>query len=187
MLCFSQTTGYTVHALVCVGENQGAPCLIRDIARCTRIPRPYLAKIMHQLARRGLVVAKRGWGGGIALRRPSDAISLLDIVEAVEGPGWAGDCLLGLDDCAARLICPSHEVWKDIRRQIEDVLRQTTLADVARYAQNLKNCGAKDGKPSRSASVSCQNTECGPCAQPVRRGRNGKGTPSLSTVGSTAP
>ena len=130
MLCLSQTTGYAVHALVCLDEQSGHANLIRDIAGRTGIPKPYLARIFNDLTHRGLVTAKRGYRGRIALARPADEISLLQVVEAVEGPNWIGPCLLGMDDCTACHTCPTHAVWQRASRQIKAVLDKTTLADV---------------------------------------------------------
>lgn len=130
MLCLSQTTGYAVHALVCLEEQGGHANLIRDIARCTGISKPYLARIINALAHHELVAAKRGYRGGIALARPAGEISLLQVVEAVEGPNWIGPCLLGLDDCAAPGVCPTHDVWQRVMGELKAVLGKTTLADV---------------------------------------------------------
>jgi DNA-binding IscR family transcriptional regulator len=57
-------------------------------------------------------------------------ISLLDIVEAVEGKCWIGDCLLGLDNCADQKTCPTHALWQRVRGEITEALRNTTLAEV---------------------------------------------------------
>jgi len=145
-MCLSQTTGYTVHALACLHAGSGQPRTIHDIADCTGIHKPYLAKILNQLSQRGLVSTKRGYRGGIALSRPPEKITLLEIVEAVEGPKWLGPCLLGLDDCAARRVCPTHNVWASVQRQIIDVLRRTTLADVI-------ECVSQPGKPQHKVRV----------------------------------
>lgn len=130
MLCLSQTTGYAIKALGCL-TNPGAPsCFIADVARITRVPRPYLAKIINLLARHGLVISKRGYRGGIALARPPSEISLLEVVEAVEGKDWLGPCLLAIDECAQGHDCPTHAFWNDIREQIRTKLHTTTLAEV---------------------------------------------------------
>lgn len=135
MMCLSQTTGYAIHALSCIEDSSGQARFIREIAASSRIPRPYLAKIINQLAHQGIVSAKRGYRGGIVLGRPAREISLLQIVEAVEGERWIGDCLLGLVDCAARRACPTQRAWQRIRRDIREVLHRTTLADVIRSSR----------------------------------------------------
>jgi Rrf2 family iron-sulfur cluster assembly transcriptional regulator len=130
MMSLSQTTGYAVRALVCLDEQGGRACLIRDVARCAGIPKPYLARIINDLTYKELVTAKRGYRGGIALARPAAEISLLQVVEAVEGPDWIAPCLLGLNDCTAHTLCPAHVVWQRISKQIRDMLGRTTVADV---------------------------------------------------------
>ena len=130
MLCLSQTTGYAVQALRCLNEESCACRQTADIARCAGVPKPYLAKIVHSLARRGILRAKRGVGGGISLARPPEDITLLEIVEAVEGADWLGDCLLNLADCSTDQACPTHKFWQRIRGEIVDELGRTTLAAV---------------------------------------------------------
>ena len=155
MMCLSQTTGYAIHALSCIEDSSGQTRFIREIAVCSRIPRPYLAKIINQLAHQGIVSAKRGYRGGIVLGRPAREISLLQIVEAVEGERWIGDCLLGLVDCAARRACPTQRAWQRIRRDIREVLRRTTLADVIRSTRRDNSRSAESRRrPSQPRGAS---------------------------------
>ncbi len=151
MMGLSQTTGYAVHALCCLEDPTCHPRLIRDIAECTAIPKPYLAKIINQLSRKGLVTTKRGYRGGIFLTRPSTEISLLDVVEAIEGKAWIGECLLGMDDYTAYCVCPTQKIWKKIRGQIQDALRNTSLASVVQCMIELKR---KVGRAPQTSSGS---------------------------------
>ena len=129
MMCLSQTTGYAIRALACL-ENIGTrPCFVRNVAERTGVPKAYLARIFNRLAHQGIVSAKRGYQGGVTLIRPANQISLLQVVEAVEGKDWIGPCLLGMG-CCAEFVCPALDFWQDIRRQVENKLRQTTVADV---------------------------------------------------------
>lgn len=130
MLSLSVTTGYAIKALMCLEGGDCVPRHISDIARCTGVPRAYLAKILSALARQYLVQTKRGYCGGISLARPAEDISLLQIVEAVEGDRWLGECLLGMDLCDTITTCPTHNFWARIRREITEELRATTLAAV---------------------------------------------------------
>jgi Rrf2 family protein len=130
MMCLTQTTGYAIRALGCLGEEGCHPHLIRDVAICSGVHKPYLAKIFNKLATSGLITSKRGYRGGITLTRPAREIALLEIVKAVEGERWIGPCLLGMSECASGITCPTSAQWKQISRQIETVLKTTTLADV---------------------------------------------------------
>lgn len=130
MLSLSITTGYAIQALSCLESGDCVPRHISDIARCTGVPRAYLAKVLSALSQQGLVQTKRGYRGGISLVRRADDISLLQIVEAVEGDHWLGECLLGMETCHILTICPTHDFWARIRREITETLRATTLASV---------------------------------------------------------
>jgi len=136
MLSLSQTTGYAVRALSCLRHDQ--PSLIRDLSLKSGVAKPYLAKIVNLLVTKGLVFAKRGYRGGILLARPASQISLLQIVEAVDGQGWSQRCLLGWRDCSDALTCPMHELWAETKEVVRHSLANTTLADVASRSAILR-------------------------------------------------
>jgi Rrf2 family protein len=166
MMTLSQTTGYAIHALSWLDPCNGKVQLIRDVARLTAIPQPYLAKIINKLARCRIVASKRGHGGGICLMRPPKEITLLEVVEAIEGKDWIGHCLLGLDDCASRGICPTKIIWGSIRNLIEETLRNTTLADVIEHrkktttspSDSLPAAVASPRRTQRQKGCECQQT-----------------------------
>lgn len=139
MMCLTQTTGYAIRALGCLGGECCQPRLIRDIAARSGVTKPYLAKVFNKLASSGLIASKRGYRGGITLTRPTSQITLLEIVKAVEGERWIGPCMLGISECAATAACPTAGAWKQISGQIETVLRTTTLADIVRAMNAAKN------------------------------------------------
>jgi Rrf2 family protein len=156
MLCLSQTTGYAVQALRCLNEESCACRQTADIARCAGVPKPYLAKIVNSLTRLGILRAKRGVGGGISLARPPEQITLLEIVEAVEGANWLGDCLLNLADCSTERACPTHHFWQRIRGEIVDELGRTTLAAVIAAGQptfRLPRVGRRPGGQRRTSRI----------------------------------
>lgn len=181
MLCLSLTTGYAIKALACLNDRPGECLFIADVARCTGVPKPYLAKIVNSLSRQGLLWAKRGYKGGIALARPPAEITLLQIVEAVEGPEWLGPCLLALDDCGEDHACPTHEFWTDIRERIQQKLRETTLAEIIAGRQRARRRLRRGRRPERSAGPS-RSTRGEATGDPTRRGR-GHGTSRRPTAG----
>lgn len=111
MLSLSQTAGYAVLALSCLDPQGRSLSQAAAIAEATGIPAAYLPKILRQLRDAGLVAGRRGQGGGVTLARPAERITLLEIVDAVEGPGWGDRCLLGLPECSGECPCPMHEFW----------------------------------------------------------------------------
>jgi Rrf2 family transcriptional regulator, iron-sulfur cluster assembly transcription factor len=145
MMCLSRTTGYAIQALGCMDKLACETHQIAAIAKCAKVPRPYLAKIIGALSRRGLVLAKRGFRGGIALARPARDITLLEIVEAVEGNNWLGQCLLGFEDCAHHAYCPTQDFWQRMRRELIAKLDQVSLAEVL----DAKTSKAKKQMPAR--------------------------------------
>jgi len=163
MLSLSQTTGYAIKALACLNEPACDCQQTANIAECSGVPRPYLSKIIQSLARGGLVIAKRGIGGGIRLSRPPEQISLLEIVEAVEGEEWLGDCLLGMDECSNQVTCPTHDFWQRISREIRDELGKTTLASVITFKQN-RRC-----RTAKALPAGARRSKPAPASRPVMK------------------
>jgi Rrf2 family protein len=130
MMCLSQTASYAIQALGLVARHGGRLCLIREIACGSGIPKPYLAKIVNQLAHEGLVTAKRGYRGGIYLNRPPREITLLDVVEAIDGKEFIAECMLGQTGCSSPCECPTYKLWSHLREEVRTALRQTTLAHI---------------------------------------------------------
>ena len=131
MLPLSQTTGYAVRALRCLQEPGGHPVLVEEVAEYTGIPRSYLSKLIHKLAKKGLVVARRGHHGGVVLARPSTDITLEDLSDAIDGSAWKSRCLMGLLGCSEATPCVLHDFWHSTLEQIMAKLRSVTLADLA--------------------------------------------------------
>lgn len=133
MLSLSQKSGYAILALACMYYRKSEWMLTQEISEITGIPKPYLHKILHGLGQSGLIRTKRGYHGGMALARPAEEITLLDIIVATEGENWKNRCLLGLSHCSDERKCPVHSYWKKERNRIEDKLRRVTLAHAAEF------------------------------------------------------
>ncbi|MDW8129510.1 MAG: Rrf2 family transcriptional regulator [Bryobacterales bacterium] len=132
MLVCSRACAYAIRALARLARQAlPTPLKVRDIAAQENIPSAFLAKVLHQLVRAGLVSSSPGLAGGFRLRVPAERITLLEIVEAVDGLSQFTYCFTGLGECNEQEPCPMHESWKNVRASILDYLRQTTLAHVA--------------------------------------------------------
>jgi Rrf2 family protein len=90
----------------------------------------YLTKVCQQLNEAGLLTSKRGRGGGIALTRSPDAISLYEIVVAIDGDDLFEECVLGLPGCGEAEPCPLHDHWTEERERMRTTFQNTTLAEV---------------------------------------------------------
>lgn len=100
------------------------------IAARQNIPRPFLAKIVSQLSTAGLVTTYRGAGGGVALARPASQISLLQVIEALEGPIQLNRCAAEPGECPEIGRCTVHHVWRRAQAELVERLQSTTFSDL---------------------------------------------------------
>ncbi len=126
---FSQTIEYALRAMVCLAAEPQRPLANREIAAITKVPGAYLSKVLQTLARHELVTAERGVRGGFRLARPARAITILDVVSAVDPIRRIATCPLGLKAHGRRL-CPLHGKLDQALAQAEAAFASTTLADV---------------------------------------------------------
>ncbi len=109
--------------------------LLDELCEGTDLPRHFVAKIFQDLVRKGILSSAKGRGGGFALARTPDKITLYDIVAVIDGIEQLDHCVVGLALCDDKQPCPQHEYWKDIRIQLRHFLQKTTLATMS---QTLK-------------------------------------------------
>ena len=125
----SQTTEYALRLVVHLGSKEGQPATIAELTRATRIPGGYLAKVLRQLARAGLVHSQRGPHGGSVLTRPPSEVSVYDVVQAVDPLQRITVCPLGLRSHGANL-CPLHRRLDDAYAEVERAFRASSLAEL---------------------------------------------------------
>ena len=108
------------------------------LAEETGVPLPTVQKLVSALTRAGLLRAMRGAGGGIQLARPAAAISLADIVEAIEGPIALTACVeSGRHDCALESNCGVRPHWGVVNRAMRSALEEVKLAQLARLPEGV--------------------------------------------------
>jgi Rrf2 family protein len=103
-----------------------------DLAVAAECPEQFLSKVLQSLTRAGLVMSHRGNTGGFELPISGKTVSVLDVVEAIEGPVRLNLCLTADAACARQGWCPAHSVWAEAQRAMADVLRKATIQDLAR-------------------------------------------------------
>ena len=97
------------------------------IAREQNIPPSFLAKIISQLSIARLIHTARGARGGVTLAREPEDISLLDVVEAIDGPITLSECTGDPTICSFGNNCPIHEVWCETQTEMVNRLREATF------------------------------------------------------------
>ncbi len=124
---------YSVRAVLDLARHFGTGRRkAREIAVSMRIPDKYLARILADLVRCGLLTAVAGRDGGYQLRRAPSQISLLDVVEAAEGEMALRECVVRGIPCGGSDTCAVHQAWSEAQAAVERRLRRTTFAEIVR-------------------------------------------------------
>jgi Rrf2 family iron-sulfur cluster assembly transcriptional regulator len=95
------------------------------------VPRNYLSKTLHVLAREGVPTSTRGPHGGFRLARPPAELSLESVIQHFDDITTASGCLLGRARCSDDSPCAPHAQWKSISAALRGFLRETTIGDFA--------------------------------------------------------
>jgi Rrf2 family protein len=134
---FSKKVAYAVRCLVYLAEiNESV--LIRDISEATDIPHPYLAKIVNDLTRKGFVKSQRGIGGGIALAKNPESISICEVCIAFDDPFLKQQCIIGMPDCSSETGCVFHPFWSKEKERITNFLSVNTIDKIAKARRKSK-------------------------------------------------
>ena len=127
----SQTAEYALRAVLYLAEQpEGRPTPVDAIAEDLAIPRNYLSKILHSLAKRDLLTSSRGRGGGFELTVPAAELSLLEVVEPFDQLEGRQQCLLGRPKCSEANPCAAHHRWKEMLDRVTVFFRDTTVQDL---------------------------------------------------------
>jgi len=160
---FSMTTEYALRAAVYLSESGSVMRTSQQVAEATRVPVRYMAKVLQLLAEDGLAISQRGPSGGFTLAREPSAITLLDIVQAVEPIKRIRSCPLNLPEHEHQL-CPLHRAMDDLAAQAERSLGATTLADV--MTEPLVPLGIRINAPRAGTAASEADRDRAPTENP---------------------
>jgi len=128
---FSNSTKYAIKALIYIvcNSSEEHKLLVRDIAKSTEIPKPYLSKIIQQLSMKNYLSSTKGRNGGVFLTSQQLKTSILDIIIVTEGKDIFGRCALNFKNCDFQNPCPVHEYITISKESIRQNLRVVTLED----------------------------------------------------------
>jgi Rrf2 family iron-sulfur cluster assembly transcriptional regulator len=150
-MLYSRSAEYAIRAFVHLAQvPDGRYAMVKQIAAEEEIPAHFLAKILQQLARKGLLRSSKGPAGGFSLRVPAGEVRLLDIVEALDGLSEYEKCASGLAECSDDMPCPLHDSWKPLRSRIMDYLGRNTIADLAKALEQKRKMIDKQRRTKRT-------------------------------------
>ncbi|HRW62986.1 MAG TPA: Rrf2 family transcriptional regulator [Bacteroidales bacterium] len=144
----SNTCKYAIRAVIylALNESENKKIGIKEISQELDIPTPFLGKILQTLAKNKLLLSTKGPNGGFRLGKAADKISLLNIIEIIDGLDLFDNCLIGLRSCSASadtdLQCPIHHKYFPISKQLHNLFKTETIGMLAK---EIKESGGKIG------------------------------------------
>ena len=126
---------YAVRAVLHLARTGPQRTATSMIAEEQRIPPSFLAKIISQLSIAGLLHTSRGARGGVTLAREAKDITLLEVVEAIDGPIQLNECVGNSGACSFEENCPLRPVWCDAQEELVGRLKATSFADMVSKGQ----------------------------------------------------
>ena len=128
----SRASTYALYGLsYLAGQGNGRRVPLSEIHVNHGVPRKHLAKIFRFLVRAGILSASRGVNGGFSLARDPRKVTLLDVVQIIDGPLREDGCLMSKTPCEDASQCLVNSLWQRAQGAMLDVLGKATLADVA--------------------------------------------------------
>jgi Rrf2 family iron-sulfur cluster assembly transcriptional regulator len=157
----TRASEYGMLGLIALGRRPlGEVVMVDVLAREEGIPPTFLGKIFQSLNKAGIVRSARGTGGGFALARSADEVSVLEVIEAVEGPIAFQRCLEPEADCTHMGGCALCGLFSEAQDRVKDVFGRTTVADLSqRHTSFVEHQAARGGhgpKHPRAADKSIQ-------------------------------
>src|SRR6186713_2105362 len=133
MLRLSKKADYALIAMKHLANKDTGPtsACAREIAEQYDIPIELMAKVLQRLVRTGLLISTQGTRGGYTLSRPSSAISVADVIEAIDGPFTVTACSTDKNDCEQYGKCSIRDPLWQIRERIVEALGTVTIAEMA--------------------------------------------------------
>lgn len=139
-------------------ESESGVFGARDIAEARDVPEVYMQKVLHALAEAGIVQSHRGVFGGFSLQKEPGEITLLSLMETLQGPVVINRCVMKMDLCPRETECVIRDRWLDIQEQLLEFLAGVTLTDLlADFAvRDAKKTWRVDGIAAQATAQASQ-------------------------------
>lgn len=126
-------TDYAIRAVLDLARHDGPRRKAREIVESMAIPESYVTHVMADLVRMGLVHSTTGPDGGYSLARPAGEMTLLQVIEAIDGPIRSTRCVLKGGPCRWDNGCAMHPAWSAAQEAMAERLGRTTFAELAQF------------------------------------------------------
>ncbi|MDI1233129.1 MAG: Rrf2 family transcriptional regulator [bacterium] len=127
---FSKACEYGIRATIYIAEQSqnDKKVSLKEVAQAIESPEAYTSKILQKLSHNKIINTNKGPTGGFSIeKRVLDSLNLSNIVFAIDGDSMYNGCGLGLKQCNAKMPCPVHNQFKEIRDQLKYMLETTTI------------------------------------------------------------
>ena len=111
-------------------HDPGKPRMLKDIAQSQQISEKYISRLVIDLRRAKLVRSVRGVNGGFHLAKRPEEITLLEILETMEGPISVVECVRAPEKCRRQNLCPARSIWTELNDGIRELTKKITLDDI---------------------------------------------------------
>lgn len=133
----SNTSKYAIRAVIYLAQNErkNERIGIKKIAEDLDIPNPFLGKILQSLSKKKILLSTKGPNGGFSINKKQGEITIMNIVEIIDGLDFFNNCLLGLDCHENKedgYRCPIHEKYDPIKEQMKSFFENQTIGELAK-------------------------------------------------------
>jgi len=140
---FSRTCQYALQAVLYIAlhtrNNGGRMIGLKEISASQDIPLHFLSKILQILVKNKILTSTKGPSGGFALNISSDNLTLLEIVQVIDGLDIFDRCGIGMKICSDKAPCPIHQDYKIVKNKIRSLLEKKTLSELCEDVQRGKS------------------------------------------------
>ncbi|MDO5044776.1 MAG: Rrf2 family transcriptional regulator [Coriobacteriia bacterium] len=126
----TRRTDYAIRLISALVHADGKPLSVRSVAEEYDVPYSFARSIQHDLVLSGIISSTRGANGGMTLNIDPKKVTMLDLIESVQGPISVAICARNKDWCPREKHCEFHHVWMGADHLLHDYLQSVTLQDL---------------------------------------------------------
>jgi len=146
----TRAADYGVRVMIhLTGTTSGVRLSLPALAEATDAPESFLSKVLQALAHAGLISSRRGQSGGFQISPRGRLASMLEVIEAIDGPICLNVCLISGRSCGRKAHCPAHPIWARAQMAMLEVLSGALVAELAAGSHPAKAKGAVSPDGSR--------------------------------------